>query len=252
MCIRDSYQIHRGIGVHHRKYKERGQPFRISVGIGGPPAHSMAAILPLPEGMSESIFAGLLNSSRYPWISKDGYLMDASADFVITGTVDPDAVKDEGPFGDHLGYYSLKHPFPVLHVDKVYHRPDAIWHFTVVGRPPAEDSGFGYMIHKLFDETLQTEFPGLIKAHAVDAAGVHPLLLATGKERYMPFRDPRPEEILTIANRLLGSGQTSLAKYLWIAADPVGHVPDVYDIKGFFRYMPVSYTHLTLPTKRIV
>lgn len=231
------YQIHRGIGVHHQKYIDRGQPFKVSIGVGGPPAHAMAAILPLPEGMSESVFAGLLNSSRFHWIRKDGYLIDATADFVITGTVIPDTLKPEGPFGDHLGYYSLRHPFPVLKVDNIYHRSDAIWHFTVVGRPPAEDSGFGYMIHKLFDETVKAEFPGVIAVHAVDTAGVHPLLLATGQERYMPFRDQRPEEILTIANRLLGSGQTSLAKYLWIAADAAGQVPDVYDLKSFFKFM---------------
>ena len=161
-----------------------------------------------------------------------------------------------------------------MHVDKVYHKSNAIWHFTVVGRPPAEDSGFGYLIHRLFGNTVKAEFPGLQKVHAVDAAGVHPLLFAIGSERYMPFRTPQPEEILTIANRLLGSGQTSLAKYLFITAPTDDKFQDIYDIKGFLTYIferldftrdlhfitkttidtldSVSYTHLTLPTSDLV
>jgi len=115
----------------------------------------------------------------------------------------------EGPFGDHLGYYSLTHDFPVMKVDRVYHRKDAIWHFSIVGRPPMEDSSFGYLIHKLVKALTPGEFPGLRSINAVDAAGVHPLLLAVGGERYMPFRERVPEEIITIGNRILGSGQTS-------------------------------------------
>lgn len=231
------YQIHRGIGVHHQMYKELKKPFKISVNVGGPPSHTIAAVLPLPEGFSEAIFSGLLNGRRYRYQDQDGYYLSADADFCITGTVDPELLKEEGPFGDHLGYYSLRHLFPLMHVDKVYHKTNAIWHFTVVGRPPAEDSGFGYLIHRLFGQTVQSEFPGLQKVHAVDAAGVHPLLFAIGSERYMPFRDPQPEEILTIANRLLGSGQTSLAKYLFITAPSDEQKPDVYDIKGFLTYI---------------
>lgn len=231
------YQIHRGIGIHHKKYQQLNKPFRVAIAIGGPPAHAMAAILPLPEGMSETIFAGLLNSRRYRYCLHNGYLINADADFVITGIVEPVGLKPEGPFGDHIGYYSLKHPFPFMRVEKVYHKRDPIWHFTVVGRPPAEDSGFGYLIHELFGETVRKEFPGLQQIHAVDAAGVHPLLLAIGSERYMPFREHRPEEIITIALNILGSGQTSLAKYLFITAPLQGHPPDIHNIKEFFAYI---------------
>ena len=211
------YQLHRGIGVHHTQYNESNEEFRCSVFIGGPPSHAFAAIMPMPEGISELTFAGMLGGRRF------GYFFDphqnvisADADFVITGTIEKNTKKPEGPFGDHLGYYSLTHDFPVMKVNKVYHRQDAIWHFTVVGRPPMEDSSFGYLIHKLVGNMLPKEFPGLVDLNAVDAAGVHPLLLATAKERYMPFRDKVPEEILTIGSRILGSGQTSLAKYLLI------------------------------------
>lgn len=231
------YQIHRGIGVHHEKYNRIGKPFKAAIFVGGPPSHAFSAIMPLPEGLSEVTFAGLLGGRRFRYKSKDGYIISSDADFVITGEIIKDVKKPEGPFGDHLGYYSLTHDFPVMKVDKVYHRKDALWHFTVVGRPPAEDSSFGYLIHQIVKELTPGEFPGLKEINAVDAAGVHPLLLAIGSERYMPFRDRKPEEILTIANRILGSGQTSLAKFLWIAADNDSDQLSTKDIPGFFKHM---------------
>lgn len=212
------YQLHRGIGVHHEAYNRLNLPFKCSVFVGGPPSHAFAAIMPLPEGLSELTFAGMLGGRRFRYFRKDGFLISSDADFVITGEILKEVKKPEGPFGDHLGYYSLEHDFPVMKVHKVWHRKDPLWHFTVVGRPPAEDSSFGYLIHQLVKELTPQEFPGLKDLNAVDAAGVHPLLLAVGYERYMPFRDSKPEEILTIGNRILGSGQTSLAKYLIIAA----------------------------------
>lgn len=230
------YQLHRGIGVHHTQYNASDEEFKCSIFIGGPPSHAFAAIMPLPEGMSELTFAGLLGGRRFRFYKDaQGHIISNDADFVITGTIQKNVKKPEGPFGDHLGYYSLEHEFPVMKVDKVYHRKDAIWHFTVVGRPPQEDSSFGYLIHKIVKDLTPGEFPGLVAINAVDAAGVHPLLLAIGQERYMPFRNQRPEEILTIANRILGSGQTSLAKFLWIAAEHDDL--DIYDYPQFFKHM---------------
>ncbi len=213
------YQIHRGIGVHHEKYNRLDEPFRCSVFIGGPPSHALSAIFPLPEGLPEALFAGMLGGRRFRYArNTEGSVISSDADFVITGVIRKGEKKPEGPFGDHLGYYSLEHDFPVMDVEHVYHRKDALWHFSAVGRPPAEDSSFGYMIHNIVKPLAAAEFPGLVEIHAVDAAGVHPLLLAIGQERYMPFRERKPEEILTIANHILGSGQTSLAKFLFIAA----------------------------------
>lgn len=232
------YQIHRGIGVHHEMYNKSDEPFKVSVFVGGLPSHAFSAIMPLPEGLSELTFAGMLADRRFRYKIDDmGHVVSSDADFVITGTIMKNKKKPEGPFGDHLGYYSLTHDFPIMKVDRVYHRKDAIWHFTVVGRPPQEDSSFGYLIHQLVKDLAAQEFPGLKEIHAVDAAGVHPLLLAIGKERYMPFREPRPEEILTIANRILGSGQTSLAKYLIIAADEDDPSLDTHDIAAFFKHV---------------
>lgn len=231
------YQLHRGIGVHHTAYNQSEEPFRASIFVGGPPSHAFAAIMPLPEGLSELTFAGLLGGRRFRYTWKDGYVLSSDADFVITGTIRKQGLKPEGPFGDHLGYYSLAHDFPVMDVDKVYYRKDAIWHFTVVGRPPQEDSSFGYLIHKIVEPLTPGEFPGIKEINAVDAAGVHPLLLAIGSERYMPFRDRKPEEILTQANHLLGKGQTTLAKFLIIAAD--GDDPNLHthDMAHFFQHV---------------
>lgn len=231
------YQLHRGIGIHHTMYKESGGEFRVSIFVGGPPSHSFAAIMPLPEGLSEVTFAGMLAGRRFRYFWHEGYVLSADADFCITGTVRMTGMKPEGPFGDHLGYYSLQHDFPVLEIKNVYHRKDPIWHFTVVGRPPQEDSNFGWLIHQLVEPLAPKEFPGLKEVHAVDAAGVHPLLLAIGHERYMPFRDPVPEELLTIANHLLGKGQTSLAKYLLIACHEDDPQLSTHDIGQFFQHV---------------
>ena len=229
------YQIHRGIGIHQKKANAKGEPLKISVFVGGPPAHTFAAVMPLPEGMSELSFAGVLGKRRFRYAKKDGYTISADADFVICGEIHPNEKKAEGPFGDHLGYYSLKHDFPVLKIHKVYAKENAIWPFTVVGRPPQEDSQFGALIHEISGKAIEKEIPGLKAVNAVDAAGVHPLLLAVGSERYTPYNPTKkPEELLTIANHILGTGQMSLAKYIFIC-DEVNS-PNVNDEKNYFTH----------------
>ncbi len=233
------YQIHRGIGVHHASAIQRGEPLKVNVFVGGPPALTVSAVMPLPEGLPELSFAGVLGGRRLRMVAPEGFLpMPAEADFVITGTIDPNRQKPEGPFGDHLGYYSLRHDFPVLGVDRVFHRPGAIWPFTSVGRPPQEDTSFGAIIHELTGPIVPTVLPGVKAVHAVDAAGVHPLLLAIGSERYVPYAQVRrPQELLTIANAILGQGQMSLAKYLVIVAQEDEPSLDIHDITAFFRHV---------------
>lgn len=231
------YQLHRGIGIHQSTANKKGQPLKVSVFVGGPPSHSVAAVMPLPEGISEMTFAGVLGGRRFRYMYKDGFCISTDADFVITGEVYPNENKPEGPFGDHLGYYSLKHDFPVMRVHKVFARKNAIWPFTVVGRPPQEDTSFGKLIHKITGKALQQEIPGLKEVHAVDAAGVHPLLLAIGSERYTPYMPAKqPAEILTIANHILGTGQLSLAKFLFITADDENKL-STNDIEAYFNYV---------------
>jgi 4-hydroxy-3-polyprenylbenzoate decarboxylase len=233
------YQIHRSIGVHHEAAIAAGKPFCVNVFVGGPPALTLSAVMPLPEGLSELTFAGALGGRRVRLVRQAGGLpLAADADFCITGTVDANRQLPEGPFGDHLGYYSLAHDFPVLKVEKVFHRKDAIWPFTVVGRPPQEDTSFGAIIHEITGPAIPSVLPGVKAVHAVDAAGVHPLLLAIGSERYVPYAKERePLEILTQANAILGQGQLSLAKYLFITAEQDTPHPEIHDIAAFFRHM---------------
>ncbi len=234
------YQIHRGIGVHHAAALRRGQPLRVNVFVGGPPALTVAAVMPLPEGMPELAFAGALGGRRVPLVTPQAGALPivAEADFCIVGTVQPGQLLPEGPFGDHLGYYSLQHPFPVLQVERVYYRHGAVWPFTVVGRPPQEDTVFGDFIHELTGPIIPTVVHGVRAVHAVDAAGVHPLLLAIGSERYVPYAQRRrPQELLTCAHALLGQGQLSLAKYLLIVAGEDDPELDIHDVPAFFRHL---------------
>jgi 4-hydroxy-3-polyprenylbenzoate decarboxylase len=152
-----------------------------------------------------------------------------------------------------------------MKVHKVYARKNAIWAFTVVGRPPQEDTSFGQLIHHITGSAVSNEIPGLKEVHAVDAAGVHPLLLAIGSERYTPFlENKKPAEILTIANHILGTGQLSLAKFVYITAeakkskgDNSASAIDVNNVPEFLAYMLSRmdfsndlhfYTHTTMDT----
>lgn len=233
------YQIHRGIGAHHAEAIARGELLRVNIFLGGAPAMTVAAVMPLPEGMPELSFAGLLAGHRIPMTKVPGHLpVYSEADFCISGVVHPGKTLPEGPFGDHLGYYSLTHEFPYIEVDAVYHRRDAIFPFTTVGRPPQEDTSFGAFIHELTGPLIPTVVSGVKEVHAVDAAGVHPLLLAIASERYVPYAAVRqPQELLTVANAILGQGQLSLAKYLLIAAHEDAPSLHTHDIAAFLGHI---------------
>ena len=232
------YQIHRGIGPHHSQALARNELLPVNVFVGGPPALTLAAIMPLPEGIPEMFFAGALAGRRIPLLmGANGLPLPAEADFCISGHIALQELKTEGPFGDHLGYYSLAHEFPVLRIQQVRHRPGAIWPFTTVGRPPQEDSIIGSFIHDLVSPLVPSVFPGLHQVHAVDQAGVHPLLLAVGSERYVPFAPDRmPQELLTNAHALLGNTQTALSKYIFIAAREDDSRLNAHNIPEFFHH----------------
>jgi 4-hydroxy-3-polyprenylbenzoate decarboxylase len=261
------YQIHRGIAVHHAAALHSGKPLRVNVFVGGAPAMTLAAVMPLPEGVSELLFAGILGQHRIPMaippyknnftkntVTKNNFTENdftennsahdlpllscyAEADFCITGILQTET-KMEGPFGDHLGYYSLAHEFPVLKIESVWHRRGAVFPFTVVGRPPQEDTQFSKFIHHLIGDIVPKKIPGVYAVHAVDEAGVHPLLLALGREQYCPF-DPqrRAAELHTLAHAILGFGQLSLAKFLFLAAREDDPMLDVYDVPVFLRHI---------------
>jgi 4-hydroxy-3-polyprenylbenzoate decarboxylase len=233
------YQIHRGIGLHHAAALARGEPLKVAVFVGGSPAMAVSAVMPLPEGLSELTFAGALAGHRIPMIRRPGRpSIYADADFCIEGTVAPGVTKPEGPFGDHLGYYARRHEFPVMRVERVWHREGAIWPVTVVGRPPQEDTLFGWLVHELTGPVIPTVLPGVSSVHAVDASGVHPLLLAVGSERYLPWKpSTRPAELLTQAAAILGQGQLSLAKYLFIVDGGDAPGLDAHDVRGMLGHL---------------
>jgi len=233
------YQIKRDIAHHHQKALEEGRPLKVSIFIGGPPSHTFAAVMPMPENLSELLFAGMLGNRRFRYFEHDGYLISSDADFCILGELEP-SLKPEGPFGDHIGYYSGKHDFPCMKVKKVLCKKNAIFPFTVVGRPPQEDTLFGKFIHKITEPMVPASLPGVYGIHAVDDAGVHPLCLALGSEAFRPYataEEREPMELLKTANALLGFNQASLTKYLLIAAKEDAAGLDVNDVPAFFTHV---------------
>ena len=242
------YQINRDIAAHHQQALKEGRPLKVSVFIGGPPAHTVAAVMPMPENLSELTFAGMLGGRRFRYFIHDGYVVSSDADFCILGEMAPE-LKPEGPFGDHVGYYSGRHPFPYMRVKKVLCKKNAIYPFTAVGRPPKEDTIFGEFIHEITKPMVPTSLPGVKAVHAVDAAGVHPLCLATASERFLPYAKPEerePMELMKTANALLGFNQVSLSKYLIVAAKEDAATGgdqdarsslDVNDVPAFFAHV---------------
>ncbi len=241
------YQLHRGIGRHHMCALGKGEPLPVNIFVGGPPALTIAAVMPLPEGLTELSFAGLLGGRKLAMAPVPDWSLPApaEADFCISGYILP-SLKPEGPFGDHVGYYSLQHDFPVVKVQAVYHRRDAIWPFTSVGRPPQEDSLLGAFIHELTRDLVPQVFSGVHEVNAVDAAGVHPLLLVLGSERYTHYEVERcPRELITCGLQTLGGTQTSLAKYVLVAAredspqlsahDPIAFISHILERTDFQR-----------------
>ncbi len=233
------YQIKRDIARHHQKAIEEGRPLKVSIFIGGPPSHTFAAVMPMPENLSELLFAGMLGNRRFRYFEHNGYLVSSDADFCILGELEQ-GLKPEGPFGDHIGYYSGKHDFPCMKVHKVLCKKNAIFPFTVVGRPPQEDTLFGKYIHEITQPMVPASLPGVYGIHAVDEAGVHPLCLAVASEAFRPYAtadEREPMELLKTANALLGFNQASLTKYLLIAAKEDCAGLDVNNVPAFFTHV---------------
>ncbi len=211
------FQIHRGIGFHYFEAEKRGLPLPVNLFLGGPPALIMSAVAPLPENVPELLLASLLQSGRVGLI-RDPKISPlpvvAEADFTLVGVVPPKKRRLEGPFGDHYGYYSLAHEYPVFEVEKIYHRKGAIFPATVVGRPPQEDHYIGEYLQELFSPLYPLVMNGVTAVWAYDEAGVHPLASAIVRERYR-------KEAFMAAQRILGEGQLSLTKFLLVTDSPL-------------------------------
>lgn len=205
------WQIQKGGGFHYHIAEQRNEPFPLVVFVGGPPALMLSAIAPLPEDLPELIFASLLQGERLRRMKNPhgGLPLIAEAEFAIEGIVPPHIRKPEGPFGDHYGYYSLQHDYPILQVNRFYHRKNAIFPATVVGKPPQEDMFLGTYIQELMAPLSKLVMPAIKAMWSYGETGYHSLSAIVCEERY-------PREAMKFAFRILGEdgGQLNLTKFL--------------------------------------
>ena len=203
------WQIHKGGGYHYFEAERHNQALPLTLFIGGPPALMLAAIAPLPENLPELMLASLLQGSKLHLVPdpKGGHPLIAEAEFAIKGMVPPFERRPEGPFGDHYGYNSLAHDYPVFHTTHLYHRKDAIYPATVVGRPRQEDYFIGDFLQELLSPLFPLVMKGVVQLKTFGEAGFHCLAAARVSERY-------PREAFAAGLRILGEGQLSLTKFL--------------------------------------
>ncbi|MGI8670421.1 MAG: UbiD family decarboxylase [Aridibacter sp.] len=223
------WQIHKGGGFHYHEAEKLNQSLPINVFIGGPPAMILAAIAPLPEDVPELMLASLLNDGKVEMAKnplENGLRLLAEAEFIISGKVPPNIRKPEGPFGDHYGYYSLKHDYPIIEAEAVFHRKDAIYPATIVGKPRQEDFFIGDYLQELLSPLFPLVMPVVLDLWSYGETGFHSLAAAVVKERYS-------REALGAGFRILGEGQLSLTKFLLLTDKP----QDLSDFKTLFEYI---------------
>lgn len=210
------WQIHKGGGYHYVEAEKADRPLPINVFIGGPPAMILAAIAPLPEDVPELMLASLLADGKIKMADNpipNGLRLLAEAEFVISGKVPPKIRRPEGPFGDHYGYYSLAHDYPIIQAEALFHRRDAIYPATVVGKPRQEDFFIGDYLQELLSPLFPLVMPAVIDLWSYGETGFHSLAAAVVKERYA-------REALGAGFRILGEGQLSLTKFLLLTDQP--------------------------------
>lgn len=220
------WQIHKGGGFHYHEAEQKGRSLPVRVFLGGPPALIASAIAPVPEFLPELMLASLIMGKKLPVVRPEegGYPIIAEAEFVLSGEVPPHERRKEGPFGDHYGYYSLAHDFPVFHVKQVHHRKDAIYPATVVGKPKQEDYYLGEFLQRLLSPAFPMAMPGVRDLWTYAETGFHPLAAAVVRESYS-------REALANAFRILGEGQLTLTKFLILTDRPT----DLSNFQGLFE-----------------
>jgi len=224
------WQIGKGGGFHHYEAEQRGEALPVTVFLGGSPAMMLAAIAPLPEDVPELMFASLLAGKKITTamnpLGPGRHRLIAEAEFAICGHVPPYERRPEGPFGDHYGYYSLTHAYPVFHADAVFHRKDAIYPATVVGKPRQEDFFIGDYLQELLSPLFPVVMPAIRDLWSYGETGFHSLAAAVVKERYA-------REALSAGFRILGEGQLTLTKFLLLTDKP----QDLRDFKSLFEHV---------------
>ncbi len=223
------WQIHKGGGFHYYEAEQRNESLPVTIFLGGAPAMILSAITPLPEDVPELMLASLLADGKIETIEnplKNHHRLIAEAEFAICGQVAPNVRQPEGPFGDHYGYYSLKHDYPVFEAEAVFHRKDAIYPATVVGKPRQEDFYIGDYLQELLSPLFPLVMPAVKDLWSYGETGFHSLAAAVVKERYS-------REALGAGFRILGEGQLSLTKFLLLTDKP----QNLRDFKSLFEYI---------------
>jgi UbiD family decarboxylase len=222
------WQIGKGGGFHYMEAEALNKPLPVSLFVGGPPALILSAIAPLPEKVPEILLASLLLGKPLPVVRRKSWVhpVPAECEFAFLGFVPPHRRKLEGPFGDHYGYYSLKHPYPVFHCKQVWRRKDAIWPATVVGKPRQEDFFIGDYLQDLLSPIFPLVMPSVRDLWSYGETGFHALAAAVVQDRY-------PREAMASAFRILGEGQLSLQKFLILVNQPM----DLRKFKAVWKHV---------------
>jgi UbiD family decarboxylase len=221
-------QIGKGGGFHLKRAEELGQPLDVVAYIGGPPAMILSAIAPLPENVPELLLTSLLLERKAPFVrsAHSPLPIYALSEFALIGTVNAHDIRPEGPFGDHYGYYSLQHDYPVFRCKTLLHRKDPICAATVVGKPRQEDFFLGDYLQKLLSPLFPLVMPSVSDLWSYGETGYHSLSAAVVKQRYK-------REAMVSAFRILGEGQLSLTKFLLLTDKP----QDLTDFRSLLRYI---------------
>ena len=223
------WQIGKGGGFHHYEAEQANKELPVTIFLGGAPAMILAAIAPLPEDVPELVLASVLADNKIKMaknpLLENGRLV-AEAEFAIYGKVPPKVRKPEGPFGDHYGYYSLEHDYPIINVEGVFHRKDAIYPATVVGKPRQEDFFIGDYLQELLSPLFPLVMPAVRDLWSYGETGFHSLAAAVVRERY-------GREALSAGFRILGEGQLALTKFLLLTDKP----QDLRDFKSLFEHI---------------
>jgi UbiD family decarboxylase len=222
------WQIGKGGGFHYHQAEQRNEALPVNVFLGGPPALILSAIAPLPENVPELMLASLLAGDRIGMADNPAGPLPlvGSAEYVLVGKVPPRVRKPEGPFGDHYGYYSLRHDYPVLQLDAILRRSDAILPATVVGKPRQEDFYIGDFLQELLSPVFPLVMPNVTDLWSYGETGYHSLSAAVVRQRYK-------REAMAAAFRILGEGQLSLTKFLLVVDEP----RDLKDFRGTLQYV---------------
>jgi len=221
-------QIHKGGGFHLAAHEAAGTPMPVNVHIGGPPALVLSAIAPLPENVPEVLLASLMLGQRLPTCANPAGPLPvlAHSEFTIVGQVHPGERHPEGPFGDHYGYYSLQHDYPLVRVDALLRRRDPILCATVVGKPRQEDFYLGDYLQELLTPIIKVVMPAVHALWSYGETGYHSLAAAVVAQRYK-------REAMASAFRILGEGQLSLTKFLLLTDRPV----DLRDFRATLEHI---------------